>query len=300
MYWALIGFQLMAADRTAWKVCFPVRAALCPPPDLTGHPAYNQRKKDTHTMNIAINAFAAPAMQLTTNTVAFIDANKAADNASTPFARSAISAVVGGLMSAGMVESMIVAAMGSPLSPKTGKAISKVSALRDFDGGARLYQAWKDVVVILDNLDADAATDHTIPGKDGADDTVVSIGTGAIRAAVVAFLLEEKDGATALFGAKGITATVKGLMAEHAKTVLAAYGVEAEKSDDDKGEGDKGTDANLSLTDRANAFLVAMRHASDDDMNAALEAIGAVADYIDARFAVVAPVETVEPVAVNG
>lgn len=239
------------------------------------------------------NVYLASASALTASTVTFMNASVAADNAATPFARSALAAVVGSLMSASLVEATVIAAFGSPSSVKTGKPIAKASGLRDLPGGARFYQAWKDVAYIIDNIDSDQPTDHVI------NDATVSIGTGAIRTAVVDFILEQNDGATALFGAKGITATVKALVAEYAKDVMRANGIDPEAKSE-KTDADKSDAAPVSLTDMANAFLVAMRHASDDDMNAALEAIGAVADFIDARFAVVEPVAADEPAVVNG
>ena len=228
----------------------------------------------------AVNPFQPAASTVAASTVAFIEANRSADKASTPFARSTLAAVVGGLSSLSMVESLVIAAFGSPKG-KNGKPVAKVSGLRDFDGGARLYQAWKAVAFIVDNLDADAPTEQT-RGEETA-----TIGEGAIRAAVTAFILQDDGAATALFGATGIAAKVKALMADHAKAIADFHGIVAEGEGEGEGEGDK-SDApagRQSLTDRANAMLLALREASDADVAEALDALAILADYIDQRTA---------------
>lgn len=230
----------------------------------------------------AVNPFQPAASTVAASTVAFIEANRNADKASTPFARSTLAAVVGGLSSLSMVESLVIAAFGSPKG-KNGKPVAKVSGLRALDGGSRLYQAWKDVAFIVENLDADAPTEQT------RGDETATIGEGAIRAAVTAFILQDDGAATALFGATGITAKVKALMADHAKAIADFHGIKAEgegegeaEAEGDKGEAPAGRQ---SLTDRANAMLLALREASDADVAGALDALAILADYIDQRTA---------------
>ena len=235
-----------------------------------------------------VSPFAAPATALAANTVAFVDANRASDAASTPFARSVLASVVGGLSSLAMVDMLIIAAMGSPKSPATGKPIAKVSGLRDFDGGARLYQAYKVVVSVLENIDADA------PVTIGEGEAAVTVGEGLIRKAVVGFILGEADAPKALFGKSGLDGTVKGIMAEHAKATLAAMGVEPEADADADA---KPADANapMSIADRLAATLVAIKAMSDEEFFDNQQALAALSDFIDARWdaiaAATAPVE---------
>lgn len=245
-----------------------------------------------------VNIFAPIANGLAANAIAFKDASKAADNASTPFARSVLAAIVGGVSTLAFAESVVIGAFGSPSSPRTGKPIAKVSGLRDVDGGARVYQAWKDVAFIVDNLDTDAPRDVTVPGDAGA---TVTVGSGDIRKAVVAFILSDGD-TKALFGATGLTAKVKALIAENGKAIAEAMGVQQE-TPQDKGS-DKGTSqdaAPQSLTDRLNALLVALNAASDEELTEALPSLAAVADWIDARTSPVAEPEAQdEPQVANG
>lgn len=231
---------------------------------------------------VAVNVFAKAASTVAASTVAFKDASVASDNASTPFARSVLAAVVGGLSSVDMVQSLIIAAFGSPISDKTGKAIAKVSGLRDVTGGARVYQAWKDIAYVVDNLDADAPVEHTKGEGDEAE--TVTIGNGAIRATVTAFILQDDGAVSALFGRTGLTATIKALVADHAKAIMALHGVEADKSEDEGKDEGKDEAPRQSLTDRANAMLVALRDADDATLTEASDALALLADYIDQRF----------------
>lgn len=244
-------------------------------------------------MEKTVNVYAPVASNLASTAVAFIDANKAADSASTPFARSSLAAIIGGLSSVAMTEALVIAAMGSPKSPSTGKPIKKVSGLRDFDGGARLYQAWKDIVFITENIDADAPKE-VVPAVEAEGDTeavpAVVIGNGAIRSAVVSFILNEGD-VKALFGKTGLTAKVKALMAEHAEAELKAHGIEAE-GDTEAAEGDTEGKAEgdkpQSLAERVAAMLVALQAADDSAFIDNQTALAALSDYIDSRWDAIA------------
>jgi hypothetical protein len=233
-----------------------------------------------------VNIYQPIATALVANTAAFIDANRVADNASTPFARSLLASVVGGLSSLAMAETLVIAAMGSPKSPATGKPVASVSGLRDFDGGARLYQAWKAVDYILSNIDADAP--FSVPVPEGAPEGTepLTVGEGLIRKAVVAFILNEGD-VKALFGRTGIHAKVKALMAEHAKALATAMGVEQEE-DEKADESANDNSAPQSLTDRATAMLVALQSADDTAFFDAQTALAALSDYIDTRWNAIA------------
>lgn len=238
------------------------------------------------TMTQTVNLFAPIANTLAANAIAFKDASKAADNASTPFARSVLAAIVGGVSTLAFAESVVIGAFGSPLSPATGKPVNKVSGLRNVEGGSRVYQAWKDVAYIVDNLDTDAAKEVT--GPTGP----VSVGNGAIRAAVIAFILSDAGAKTALFGATGLTAHVKALIAEHGKDVATAMGVQQETPN--KGEENKGEAApTQSLTDRVNALIVALNEADDAAWGEALVSLSALSDLIDARTSIA--MDEVEP-----
>lgn len=252
-----------------------------------------------------VNPLAPVAGKLTANTLAFVTASREADSASTPFARSALAAIIGGLSSLAMTESHIVAAFGSPLSPSTGKPVKGISGLRNFEGGARLYQAWKGVTLIIENIDADAYL--VAPGtSEDAPEGVA--GLALIRKAVVAFVLNEGD-IKSLFGAKGIIAFVKDSMEQHAQAVAKLAGVEPEEAPASEGDNDN---APQSLSDRSAAMLVALQAASDSDFFDASEALAALSDYIDTRWRQIADatapdageadmadaVETLAPVAV--
>ena len=237
-------------------------------------------------MTTTVNLFAPIANGMTANTIAFKDASKAADTASTPFARSVLAAVVGGVSTIAFAESVVIGAFGSPKSPKTGKPIAKVSGLRDVEGGSRVYQAWKDIAFIVENLDTDAAVEVTPPAKEGEEGKAVTVGDGAIRKAVIAFILSDAGAATALFGATGLTARIKAMIAEHGKAVMEAMGVQQETPN--KGEETPAAPAPQSLTDRINALIVAINEADDATLGEALVSLSALADLIDTRTTPVA------------
>ena len=251
-------------------------------------------------MTATVNLFAAPASTLAASTVAFIDANKGADSASTPFARSTLATIVGGIASASMVESIVIAAMGAPKSPKTGKPIAKVSGLRDFDGGARLYQAWKDIAFIVDNIDADAwvvaPADTDVPLLP----TIGLPGANAIRPLVEGFILNASDAPKALFGATGLTHAVKAAMAEHSKAIALHAGVapvaDATPADADATKDD--APATVDVSGMAGAMLVALRSLDDAAFIDAKDALAMLSDYIDARWNAIADAgETVQSIA---
>lgn len=235
----------------------------------------------TVTATVEVNPFRSTANDIAPATVAFIAANKASDGASTPFARSTLAAIVGGLSTADMVESLVIAAFGSPKSEKTSKPIAKVSGLRDLEGGARLYQAWKDVSFIAANLDADA------PVTIGEGDAATIVGAGEVRKIVTAFILQDDGAPKALFGSTGVTARVKEAMKAHNVEVMKAHGVSPEAdASDAKSEGEGEGDANATrqpITDRINAMMVALRDMSDAEFEGAWEALATMADYVDQR-----------------
>lgn len=244
-----------------------------------------------------VNPLAPVAGRLAPSTVAFIAANREADTASTPFARSLLAALVGGLSSVAMAESLVIASFGAPKSPSTGKPVKNVSGLRNFEGGARLYQAWKDALLVFENIDSDAYL--VAPGTDEEQPDGVA-GANAIRPLVTAFILSEGD-VTALFGAKGLTARVKALMADHAAAIAKLNGVEPE-TDADADKSSDNDNAVQSLSDRAAAMLVALRDASDEAFTDAQTALSALSDYIDTRWNAIAdklqtPSDAEQPVA---
>lgn len=226
------------------------------------------------------NPYAPVAGTLAASTVAFIAANRESDNASTPFSRSLLATLVGGLSSLAMAETLVIAAMGSPKSPSTGKAVKNVSGLRNVEGGARLYQAWKDVTLLIENIDADAYL--VAPGSDEALPLGVP-GKAAIRPAIVAFILSEGD-VKSLFGAKGITATVKRMMAEHATALAALHGIVPDAANDAAESTDDAKADYMDLGKRAAALLVAINAATDDDFIDHSTALAALADAITARW----------------
>jgi hypothetical protein len=179
-----------------------------------------------------------------------------------------------------MTESHVLAAFGSPRSPSTGKPIKQLSGLRNIEGGARLYQAWKDIVLIVDNIDADQWL--TPPDSDGETDEAKAgvPGKRVIRPAIEGFILNEGDGPKALFGAKGLTAFVKEAMTAHAEAVAKLAGVEAEAEP----EASANDNAPQSLTDRTAALMVALQAADDAAFIDASEALAALSDYIDTRW----------------
>jgi hypothetical protein len=225
-------------------------------------------------MTDTINLFAKPAGALAANAVAFIAASGAADTASTPYARSALATVIGGLASFAMVESVLIAAMGSPKSPATGKPIAKASGLRDFPGGARVYQAHKAIAFVLDNIDADAILDASNP-------EAVVPGAAAIRPLVEGFILETGD-VKALFGKSGLEGKVKAAMADHAKAVATLHGVVETPAETETNANDNA--APQTLAERAAVLLVALRAASDAEFTDAQTALAMVSDYIDTRW----------------
>lgn len=230
-------------------------------------------------MNTLVNPFAPVAGKLGETTASFIDASRSADTASTPFSRSLLATLVGGVATVAMSEMLVIASFGSPKSPSTGKPVKNVSGLRNFEGGARLYQAWKDVLFIVENIDADEYL--IVPGTD-ADKPEGEAGKAAIRPLVTAFILGEGD-VKALFGAKGLTARVKALMAEHGEAIARLNGIEPEaKEGEEGGANDNG--APQSLSDRATALLVALKDADDGAFIEAQSVLAVLADYIETRW----------------
>lgn len=227
-----------------------------------------------------VNPFAKTAALLTTSAIAMIEASKATDTAATPFARSALAAIIGGLSSVAMTESHVLAAFGSPRSPATGKPIRNLSGLRNIDGGVRVYQAWKDVAFIADNIDADEWLIHPDPEGETDDAKAGTPGARLARAAVVGFILNEGEGPKVLFGKGGLTAYVREAMAKHGEALAKLEGVDAEP--ETKGENDNAPVQ--TLAERAAAFMVALQAADDAAFIEAGDALGMVSDYIDTRW----------------
>lgn len=239
-------------------------------------------------MTQTINLFAKPAATLASNAIALGDAGKATSGASTAFARSVLATVMGGLSSLDMVQSLTIAAMGAPRSPKTGKPVAKVSGLRDFDGGDAIYNAWKRIAFILDNLDADAWIEA--PSDDNADGIA---GASAIRPMVTAFVLNEAGAKSALFGATGIHAAVTEAMTVHAEAIALHNGVTPTEANDTDNDTDTDT-APVTLAERIATFLVALKASDAETLIANGEALQTLSDaisdvYSDAMNTVTAP-----------
>jgi len=225
-------------------------------------------------MTTAINLFAKPAATLATDALALKGAGIAASGASTTFARSVLATVLGGLSSLDMVASVVIAAMGAPKSPKTGKPIAKVSGLRDFEGGDAIYNAWKRVAFILDNIDADAS--DVAPAT---DDAPAIKGANTIRSTVTAFILKEAGAPTALFGSTGVHAFVVSAMTAHAEAIALHNGVDnSEQKEGEQKEGEQ--EAPVTLADRIALFMVALGAASDETVLTSANELEALMDAI--------------------
>ncbi len=245
------------------------------------------------------NILATAAFAIDATALAFKDASKGADMAATPFARSALASLLGSaeyadlsvapLLSMGMLEARLIALFGSPNSDKTGKPISKVSGLRDIEGGTRFYQAWKDIVTLAENVDADAWIEMPTADSDGIP------GARAIRSMLIDFVLEAEGAKSALFGRTGITAAVKLAMTDHAKAIATHNGV-VEDAPADKGEANDNGVA-VSLHDRIAQFMVALSTYSAADIVANEGALQSLRDAMDDAYN--AAVDAVTPATVE-
>lgn len=209
---------------------------------------------------------------------AFRAAGVTASNKQTPFARSALAALMASTFTVSTLQATVIAAFGNPNSPNgKGKPVATVSGLRPFPGGAIVYQAWKDITNLFGDIDADA------PTTTGEGDDAVTIGDGAIRRLVTGFVL----------GNDGAPRTLFALMAEY-KAILKAHSAllvgdasEAENDNADAmadGEPKNGEVSQLSLLDRVNALLVAIAASGDDEFNEAYDALATVPAAINARI----------------
>jgi hypothetical protein len=225
------------------------------------------------------NSFATVSATLGSSVVAFIEGSRDADAKATPFGRSFLAATVSGLYTVSLAETLVIASFGAPKSPATGKPIATVSGLRTFNGGASVYQAWKALVRINDNIDADSVL------VAATDDTPATPGACAIRKLVEGFILETDGAPKALFGPYGLVKAVDEALKAHGKALAALNGV---TGDEPGVDGDKPAEAvvpAMSLTDRAAALLVAINAATDDELLAAYDAIDAIVTAMDARIA---------------
>lgn len=222
------------------------------------------------------------AANFTADAIALRTAGEATGKAQIAFGRSVIAAVLTGVSTLAFAEAQLIAVYGAPKDAK-GKAIKSASGLREVDGGFAAYQAWRVIAYVCDNVDTDKAHDVTHP----VTGDVASVGDGAIRALLTSFAL----GDTALRGLSGLKKAVEALVTAHATATATAMGIVTEA--DDKGEGDasKGDNDNtppVSLADAATAMLLRLQNASDAEMEAAKDALAALADYADARWNAIA------------
>lgn len=233
----------------------------------------------------ALNIYAPIAANLAASAISLIETSRATDAASTPFARNAFAAIVGGLSSLAMTASLVIASAGSPKGAN-GKVIKNVSGLRNVEGGTRVYQAWKEIELIASNIDADEWLVMPDPDAETDDGKAGQPGARVIRPAVVAFILNDADAAhKALFGKTGIASFVRDAMTEHGKALAALHGVEADESD--KEEGKEG-DTPQTLSERVASMLVALQASDDAAFVEASTALASLSDYIDSRWAAIA------------
>lgn len=161
-------------------------------------------KEHTMSQNIA-----AVASTLAADVKAFRSAAVASENKATPFARSALAALVSGLSTIDLTTAAIIHAFGNPKSPKTGKPVAKLSGLRDFTGGDAVRKTAETLFRVFENIDADK------PRPVGDEDTVV--GAGAIRPLIISFILNEADAPKSLRAlSEGVSALVKAFAKEEA------------------------------------------------------------------------------------
>lgn len=213
------------------------------------------------------------AATVTDEIKSFRSAAVTSENRSTPFVRSLLASVVSGSTTVSLLEASIVHAFGNPKNAK-GKGIATVSGLRAFVGGTATYQAWKSFVTLTDCIDGDKAVDV----GEG-----VMVGAGAIRADIVAFILQTD----------GCAANLKQLLERMDAALKAFFALTAPANDDAIADNDEqaalaakesGEISHLSLNDRALALLVAFQTASNDERDAAYDTIGLIVDAMNAAI----------------
>lgn len=212
-------------------------------------------------MTVTLNSVAAT---VSTEIAAFRKSCVATENRSTPFARAVLASVVSQASTLSLIEAGIVHAFGNPKNAK-GKGVDTVSKLRAFTGGEAVYQAWKSVVSIMDNLDADAPR---------TDDDGVTVGTGDIRNAVVGFILETKDAPKNL---KQLNDAVKAAIKAHAAATSPDNSDAVAENEANAENGEISQPSTVSLKDRLTACLVMVQAGvTADDMNEAYDVLEAL------------------------
>lgn len=185
---------------------------------------------------------ATVAASLGANLIAFRSTTVAAENKGDVTARSLIaSMLVDSTFTADLATAAIIHAFGNPKGAK-GKAIEKLSGLRNVTGGDAVRKMATSVFSIVANIDADKTT------------------TGDIRKIVTAFVLNEKGASKSL---RALVADVGGAIRAHVKATQPDNS-EAEK-DNEQADADATADAapSLTLTDRAMQLAVAFEAASE-------------------------------------
>lgn len=210
---------------------------------------------------------------------AFRSAAVTADNKATPFARSLLAALVAGTWTPNLAVSAIITAFGNPKSPKSGKPIEKLSGLRDFAAGDAVRKTAETAFNIFANIDIDA------PREVEKDGETVTVGAGAIRPLIVAFILESNGSAKSL---RALDALVKAAIKVHADAI-SEDNSDAESETEQEGKelanaGNPAPTVELSLMDRLNGFKVALDAASDDDFLSVINAMNDLYAETDARM----------------
>lgn len=195
---------------------------------------------------------------------AFRTAAVSSENKATPMARSILAGLVSGLATVNVVESAAIHSFGNPKSPKTGKVVTKLSGLRDFVGGDATRKALTSIFEVFANIDAD---------KESAS---------AIRPAVVAFILDEKDAAKSL---KALGDTVKAMVNAHVAATQPdnSDAVEENKTDDEI-KGNASDAAATSLKDRVAEMIVALDNADTHGLLALDDSLASLQNAIAAAY----------------